>query len=227
MPGDRMQAVVRQGGAVAEGHAAGGRIHRRGFGLYHAHAFRCDRAIGEALGGDIAQPDEHLVAERAGGELRIGLDQDDVQPRIGAAEEPGSGGAAEAAAHHDDTRRRLRARNERCEQEGRCGFKQEAAARCPLPPTPSRKGRGSGVRCAGHPPPPLAGAGRGEGSQATYSHFGPTSHTAIATLSSWEKPLAIRSITVAGLVPARNASSATTISARSRPVNTGSGATPP
>ena len=80
-----------------------------------------DGAIVEALGGDVAQAGDHLVAERTGGEGRVGLDQDDVRRRIGAAEEARRGGAAEPAADHDDARRGLGARNERRGEGGGAG----------------------------------------------------------------------------------------------------------
>ena len=116
--GRQDQAVVRQDGAVAQGDAARRGIDRRGFGLYHANALGRDCGVGEALRGDVAKSGDHLVAERAGGELRVGFDQRDVEARIGATQEPRGGGAAETAAHHDDTRRRLGARDEGREQEG-------------------------------------------------------------------------------------------------------------
>ena len=92
----------------------------------------------------------------------------------------------------------------------------------PPPPSPLPQGEGEKLLFLFSPSP--CGRGLGGGPRR---HFCPAHHAAIASVSSCENPLAIRSITVAGLVPARNASIATTISPASRPVSTGSGATPP
>ena len=110
------------------------------------------------------------------------------------------GGAAETAADDHDTRGSLGAGDERGGEQGGGGLKECAAGDTPSPTLPRFAGEGALN-------PLSREAGRvGEGVSAHY--FCPAHHAAIATVSSWEKPLAIRSITVAGFVPERNASSA-------------------
>src|SRR5262249_6772210 len=61
--------------------------------------------IGELLCRQLAQAADHAVAERAGGERRIGLDQRHGDARIGLPERAGTARATEAAPDHDDARR--------------------------------------------------------------------------------------------------------------------------
>ena len=70
-------------------------------------AFVADRLITEALRRDVAQTADHGVAERAGGKNRVGLDEGDIEPRIGAAQRPRAGRPGEPAAEHDNARLRL------------------------------------------------------------------------------------------------------------------------
>ena len=105
-----------------------------------------------------------------------------------------AGRAGEAAADHDDPRRR-RLRRARASA--------AAAAAAPAPPRFREVAPRAVRRCV-----------------AARLHFCAAYHAAIAAISSSEKPLAIRSITVAGRLPARNASIAATISPASRPAST-------
>ena len=83
-----------------------------GGGLHHADAVGGDALVGEALRGDVAFADDHLVAERAGDEAGVGFQEHDVDAGVGAAEKASRGGAAEAAADDHDTRGGLRASEE-------------------------------------------------------------------------------------------------------------------
>ena len=70
-------------------------------------AFGGDLVIAELLRLDVAQARDHLVAERAGGENAVRLDQRDLQFCIDPPQRPRATGAAEAAADHDDACGRL------------------------------------------------------------------------------------------------------------------------
>ena len=94
---------------------------------------------------------------------RVGLDQRDVQPRIGATQEPRGGRAAEPAADHDDTR-----------APGRC-----ATAR-------AERATQDAARYRARQPPP---AGEGSRRAASALISAPPHHAAIATLSSWRETL--------------------------------------
>ena len=68
-------------------------------------AFGGDLVIAELLRLDVAQAGDHFVAERAGGEGAVRLDQRHLQFRIEPPQRPRAAGAAKAAADHDDARR--------------------------------------------------------------------------------------------------------------------------
>ena len=153
-----------------------------------------DGAIVEALGGDVAQAGDHLVAERAGGEGRVGLDQ-----RTSSADRHGAGSAPR---WHRRTRRRSRryaARPGRARR-ARRGRWRGGMRRVPWPPPPRpRKGGGRSLAAVRSPR---------EGCSAL--HFCAAHQTAIAWSSSGVKPLTMRVITVAGRLPARNDSNSAT-----------------
>src|SRR5204862_2031679 len=74
----------------------------------HGHARACDLVITELLRLDRAQPGNHVVAERAGNEGAILLDQRDLEFWLRQLQRAGATGAAKTAADHDDAWRRLR-----------------------------------------------------------------------------------------------------------------------
>jgi hypothetical protein len=154
------------------------------------------------LAPQIAQSGDHLVAERAGGEGGVFLDQRHRETRVEAFQRAGAGRAGKAAADHDDpaggTLRQCRAERHR---------HADGEARPPQEVAPRRASRS-------HPPSDFFFAG---------SSFCSAYHAAIAASSSSVKPLAMRSITVAGRVPARNPRNATTVLSVGRPASGGTG----
>ena len=90
-----------------------------------------------------------------------------------------------------------------------------AAADTPTPTLPA-SGRGGQRGRGDQRPCTRCGGGWDEGAAAHHFDARPATPRS-PRVSSWEKPLAIRSITVAGRVPARNASIAATTSAASTP----------
>src|SRR6185503_9100119 len=82
---------------VAEGDAAPHGVDRGGARLHHAHAAPRDIRIVEALRLDVAQANDHLVAERAGDEGGARLHQHDVELRICTPQPARGGGAPEPA----------------------------------------------------------------------------------------------------------------------------------
>src|SRR5262249_517746 len=127
----------------------------------------------------VPQACDHLVAERTRGKNRVRLDQDDLEPRINTFQEPRRRGAPESATEHDDA-----GLYALCEQWKRKGSRDRAgsSSRAELPP---------------------GGALFAHGRQLGINHGCVMNQVAIALISSSEKPLAMRSITVAGRRPSR------------------------
>ena len=55
--------------------------------LHYADAGVCDAQVAEALCGHVALTDDHFVAERTGGEGRVGFHEHHVDVRIGSPQE--------------------------------------------------------------------------------------------------------------------------------------------
>ena len=70
-----------------------------------------DPVIAELLRADVAQARDHLIAEGAGGEDLVRLDQRHLQFRVESFQRTRTGRAAKAAADHGDARSRLRRRH--------------------------------------------------------------------------------------------------------------------
>ena len=147
---------------------------------HHGDAAGGDLVIAELLRLDLAQARDHVVAERAGGEGPVRLDQRDLQFRIDLL-------AARARSSRRQSRRRSRRRAPR--------LARTRAAETPAPP-----------RVAALAPAELpaahAMAGAMTGAPLLLCRVARPRSRAI---SSSEKPLAMRFITVAGSEPSRNA----------------------
>ena len=107
------------------------RIDRRCRLRHHGHAAGGDLVIAELLLLDRSQSGDDIVAERAGGESLVRLDQRDLQFRVDLFQSARAAGAAKTAADHDDAGRGLRERRQRKRQRrygGRAGAEELPAA---------------------------------------------------------------------------------------------------
>ena len=82
MPGAEHQPVVGERAAVGERHRARGGVDAGRVGLRERDAVAGDLAVAELLLLDVAQAGDDVVAERAGGEGRVRLDQRHVEPFV-------------------------------------------------------------------------------------------------------------------------------------------------
>ena len=114
--GRQHQPVIAERRAVGEPDGPRRRIDGRCRLRHHGHAAGGDLVVAELLLLDRAQSGDHVVAERAGGEGPVRLDQRDLQFRIDLFQRARTTRAAKAAADHDDARRGLREGGQRKRQ---------------------------------------------------------------------------------------------------------------
>ncbi|MGY4161884.1 hypothetical protein ACVINW_007726 [Bradyrhizobium sp. USDA 4461] len=116
--GGEHKPVIGLRRAVGERDAARLRIDLGGRLRGDGDAVGRNLVVAELLCGELTQAGDHLVAERAGGEGPVRLDQRDLKLCIEPPQRPCAGRAAEAAADHCNARRGLGQR--RTCQCGRC-----------------------------------------------------------------------------------------------------------
>ena len=94
--------------ALAHAHALRRWLDRARRLVNDPHAVAAQAGVAERHAVDRAHAAQHEVAERAGDELLVGLEEDDLDRRITEPHVLRRGGAPPAAADHDDTLARLR-----------------------------------------------------------------------------------------------------------------------
>src|SRR5262245_34020519 len=191
------QPVIGKPLSVAERDCTGGRVNCTRCADRERYAIGGDLAVTELLRRKIAQSCDNAIAERASGEGLVRLHQSDGDARIGPSQGARGARAGKAAAHYNDAWSGLRDSRPSKERGRSC----------------KRSGRGKKRTAA----------------RAIYGHDVVLAQccsayqAAMACTSASEKPLAMRSMTVAGRWPARKACICATISAAFLPTSGGTG----